>query len=320
MKKKIKRIIVTGGCGFIGSHLVDRLLEKKYVVLNIDSLTYASVKKNFKDKNYSFLKSEIQNKKIFNKIKKFDPDIIINCAAESHVDRSINNPSKFLESNIFGTFNLLEIIRKVNKKIIFYQISTDEVFGSLKLSENKFSENSNYCPQSPYSASKASADHFVRSYANTYKLNYLISNCSNNYGTRQNYEKFIPTIILSCIKKEKIPIYGKGNNIRDWISVHDHVNGIIKIFESRRLNKTYLIGSNNEMSNLVLVKTICKYFNKHYKNFNYNNLIKFVTDRKGHDFRYAINSRKILKELRWKPIHDLNSELPKLIEYYKKYK
>lgn len=320
MKKKIKKIIVTGGCGFIGSHLIDNLLEKKYIVLNIDSLTYASVKRNFKNKNYSFLKSEIQNKKISNKIRQFDPDIIINCAAESHVDRSINDPSKFLESNIFGTFNLLEIIRKTNKKIIFYQISTDEVFGSLNLSENKFSETSNYSPKSPYSASKASADHLVRSYANTYKLKYLISNCSNNYGTRQNYEKFIPTIILSCLKKKKIPVYGKGNNIRDWISVHDHVNAIIKIFESKRLNQTYLIGSNNEISNLVLVKTICNYFNKNYKNFNYNNLIEFVPDRKGHDFRYAINNRKILKELKWKPIHNLNRDLPELIEYYKKHK
>lgn len=320
MKRKIKKIIVTGGCGFIGSHLIDKLLEKKYVVLNIDSLTYAAVKKNFKNKNYFFLKSEIQNNKIFNKIKKFNPDIIINCAAESHVDRSINDPSKFLESNIFGTFNLLEFIRKTNKEIIFYQISTDEVFGSLKLAESKFSESSNYCPKSPYSASKASADHLVRSYANTYKLKYFISNCSNNYGTRQNYEKFIPTIILSCLKKKKIPIYGKGNNIRDWISVHDHVNAIIKIFESGRINQTYLIGSNNEISNLSLVKIICKHFNKYYKDFNYNNLIKFVTDRKGHDFRYAINSKKILKELKWKPIHDLNQDLPKLIEYYKKYK
>ena len=161
MKRKIKKIIVTGGCGFIGSHLIDKLLEKKYVVLNIDSLTYAAVKKNFKNKNYFFLKSEIQNNKIFNKIKKFNPDIIINCAAESHVDRSINDPSKFLESNIFGTFNLLEFIRKTNKEIIFYQISTDEVFGSLKLAESKFSESSNYSPKSPYSASKASADHLV---------------------------------------------------------------------------------------------------------------------------------------------------------------
>ncbi len=320
MKKKIKKIIVTGGCGFIGSHLVDRLLEKNYKVFNIDSLTYASVKTNFINKNYQFLKSEIQNKKIFKKIKKFDPDIIINCAAESHVDRSINNPSKFLESNIFGTFNLLEIIRKIKKKIIFYQISTDEVFGSLKLSENKFSESSTYAPKSPYSASKASADHLVRSYANTYKLNYFISNCSNNYGTRQHFEKFIPKIILSCLKKKKIPVYGKGKNIRDWISVHDHINAIIQIFETGHLNQTYLIGSNNEKSNLALVKTICKYFEEKDKNFKYSSLVSFVADRKGHDFRYAINNKKILKELKWKPIHDLNKDLPDLIEYYKKYK
>ncbi len=316
----MKKILVTGGCGFIGSHLVDALLKKRYEVLNVDCLTYSAVKKKFKDQRYKFKKISINSPKIEKIIKTFLPDILINCAAESHVDNSIKNSKIFLDTNIFGVYNLLNSLKNMKKKILFYQISTDEVFGDLKINEKKFTEKSLYNPKSPYSATKAAADHLVRSFGNTYKIPYLISNCSNNYGIRQHKEKFIPTIINACLEKKKIPIYGKGRNIRDWIHVSDHVSAIIKILEKGKMNSTYVIGGKFEKTNLYIVKSICKFFNKKNSKFKYESLIKFVKDRNGHDFRYGINFSKIKIELGWKPKKNFFNTLDEIVNYYKNIK
>lgn len=315
----MKKIIITGGLGFIGSHLV-RLFLKKFKVLNIDKDGYASIKSlDFKnDKNYKFVHQDLSNfKKIKEIITSYKPDYIINCAAESHVDNSITNPGVFIKSNIIGTFNILESLKFLKKKIRFLQVSTDEVFGSLKLKEKKFSENTRYDPQSPYSSSKASADHLVRSYGNTYGLDYVITNCSNNFGPYQNPEKFIPKIILSCIFKRKIPVYGNGLNIREWIYVEDHCEGIKLCLERGKSTNTYLIGSNNEIKNIEIVKKICNLFNKKEK-FDYHKLIKYVEDRKGHDFRYSINFSKIKKELNFKNKNSFNEGLIKTVNFYSK--
>lgn len=314
----MKKLLLTGGQGFIGSHLLKKLI-KKYKVLNIDKLSYASQRPQSKLKNCKLLKIDLKNyiklEKAFNN---FNPDIVVNCAAESHVDNSIKKPMNFIESNIIGTFNLLELSRMSKKKIKFLQVSTDEVFGSLTKKEKKFDELNSYKPKSPYSATKASADHLVRSYGNTFDLNYLITNCSNNYGPYQYPEKLIPVIIFSCIKKEKIPIYGNGKNIRDWIYVEDHVDGIIKVLEKSKPKNTYLIGGNCEKNNLQIANQICKYFNKIDKNFDYRKLIEFIEDRKGHDFRYAINFNKIKKDFNWKPKNDFENGLIKTIKFYLK--
>ena len=314
----MKKILLTGGCGFIGSYLLKTGIKKKYKILNVDKLSYASKKQNIKNKNYSFKKIDLcDKKKLAVAFKKFNPDIIINCAAESHVDRSIINPLIFFNSNLIGTVNLLELSIKSKKKIHFIQISTDEVFGSLKFNKSKFNENSKYLPNSPYSASKASADHAVRSFGETYKLHYNITNCSNNYGPYQYKEKLIPVIIRSCLFKENIPIYGKGINIRDWIFVQDHVDAIFKVIKFGKKNETYLIGSNNEFNNLQIAKYICDYFTKLKKfNFDYRKLIKFVNDRKGHDLRYAIDSSKIKKNLSWKPKIEFKKGLDLTIKHY----
>ena len=311
-----KNVIVTGGSGFIGSNLVRILLKKKYNVLNLDKLSYASIKNlKFKTKKYSFKKCDIsQFKKTEKIINNFKPNYIINCAAESHVDRSIKNPSDFMKSNILGTFNILETLKKIKWKCRLLHVSTDEVFGSLKKTK-KFNEETRYDPKSPYSASKASSDHLVRAYGNTYNIDYVITNCSNNYGPFQHPEKFIPTVILSCLKKKKIPIYGNGKNIREWIFVSDHCNGIVNVLENGKSNNTYLIGSKNEFSNLEIATKICKILENKF-NFNYSSLISFVKDRKGHDFRYAINYKKISRDLKFKNSYDFNNGLKKTIEFY----
>ena len=315
----MKKIIVTGGCGFIGSQIIKFLLKKKYKILVLDKLSYASNLSLFKlkKKYLHFKKIDISNEdKLIRILKKFQPDFIINCAAETHVDRSINDPDRFIKSNIIGTYNILEYLKK-NIKCRLVHVSTDEVFGSLKLNNLKFNENSKYNPMSPYSASKAASDHLVRAYGNTYNIDYIITNCSNNYGPYQHPEKFIPTVINSCIKKKKIPIYGNGKNIREWIHVEDHSRAVILCMEKGKKQETYLIGSKNEYTNLEIARKICLYFNKINKDkFNYFSLISFVKDRQGHDFRYAINYNKIIKNLKFKNKIRFSRGLSKTIDFY----
>ncbi len=323
------KIIITGGAGFIGSSLINLLIKKGHTVINIDSLTYAGNLKNLnfveKHKNYFFIKSNICNKtKILEIFKKYNPNAIMHLAAETHVDNSIGKPNTFIRTNINGTYNLLEAVRnflsKKNKnfKFKFIHISTDEVYGSLA-SIGKFNEKTPYSPNSPYSASKAASDHLVRAWYKTYKLPTIITNCSNNYGPRQFPEKLIPVIISRAIKNKQIPIYGKGKNIRDWIHVQDHVDALYKILVKGKIGKTYNIGSENEISNIDLAKKICTLLDeiKPKKN-SYKKQLAFVKDRLGHDYRYAINSNLIKKELAWKPKIKFNDGLKKTIKWYLK--
>ena len=322
------RILVTGGCGFIGSHLVKKLLKnKKNIVLNLDSIAKYSSNESLNEillnKNYKFKKCDINNfKKLKQIIFEFKPKIIFHLAAESHVDRSIESSLSFIKTNILGTFNLLEISRvyleKYKKlKFKFIHISTDEVYGELKQNEKKFVENSPYLPNSPYSASKASSDHLVRAWNKTYKLPTIITNCSNNYGPWQFPEKLIPLIIYKLINKKNLPVYGNGKNIRDWIYVEDHVRALIIISQKGKIGQKYNIGSNYEISNINLVKRICKIFDSIYpKNIPHSKLIKFVKDRKGHDFRYAINSNKLDKKLKFKSKYQFNKNLNLTIHWY----
>ena len=312
----MKKILITGGSGFIGSYLVKKFLLEKYKVLNLDKLSKVSQYLKIIDKNYSFLKCDLVNsKKVLKIVSNFKPDFIINAAAESHVDRSIITPKYFFDNNLTGTINLLNASLKL-KKVFFIHISTDEVFGSLKIGEKKFSESSRYDPRSPYSASKAASDHAVRAYGETFGLNYIITNCSNNYGPYQFPEKLIPVIIKNCIDRKPIPIYGSGNNIRDWIHVIDHVDAIFKIIKKGKFNETYLIGSNNEINNLKLALGITDLFDKICGTQKTRNLIKFVKDRKGHDFRYAISNKKILKKINWRPKISFKKGLENTINFY----
>lgn len=312
-----KKIIVTGGNGFIGSHLIFTLLKKKFKVLNIDKISYCSRKLSINDKNYKFIKCDITNQRNISSIfNQFKPDIILNLAAESHVDRSIESPKKFFETNLIGTINLLNEIIK-NKKIRIVHISTDEVFGSLNFNDKAFNEKSFYNPQSPYSASKAASDHAVRAYGNTFNIDYIITNCSNNYGPYQYPEKFIPVIIKNLNNNKKIPIYGSGRNIRDWIHVQDHVDAILLCMLKGKSKNTYLIGSDNEISNINLTKKIINLFNKFAgTKHKFSDKIKFIKDRKGHDLRYAINSAKIKKKLKWKSKISFDDGLRETVKFY----
>jgi len=322
-----KKILVTGGAGFIGSHLVQFFTKKykDYLIVNIDSLTYASNYKFIKDlekyENYCFFKLDINDKDSLKELfLKYKFDTIIHLAAESHVDNSIENPQIFAKTNILGTLNLLENVRnfwtnKSNK--LFYHISTDEVYGSLS-NDGFFNEESKYDPRSPYSASKAASDHFVRAYYHTYNIPVIISNCSNNFGPNQNKEKLIPVVINSVINKSKIPVYGDGKNIRDWLYVEDHIYAIDKILHQGKIGETYLIGGDCELSNIQLINMIIKITDnllKRDKGFS-NNLIKFVEDRKGHDFRYAIDFTKLMNQTLWKPSKDFEKNLHKTIDWY----
>jgi len=315
---KIRNLVITGGSGFIGTNLIEIALKKNLRVLNIDRLNYCSNSRKFNHRNYLFKKLDLTNGKKLNIVlKKFKPDAIINCAAESHVDRSINNPGIFVHSNIFSILNILNFVKNYSKKIKLIHVSTDEVFGSLKNNKNKFDLKSKYDPKSPYSASKASSDFFVRSFGNTYNIDYVITNCSNNYGPYQYTEKLIPVVILSCIKKKKIPIYGNGRNIREWIFVKDHCEALIKILYKKRTKDTYLIGSNNEFSNVKIINFICEWFNENIdKTYNYKALKKFVVDRKGHDFRYALDYSQTSKDLNWFPRSNFNETLILTIKFY----
>ena len=322
----MKNILITGGAGFIGSHLVKYFVKKykNYNIINLDKLTYASnisfldEIKNFE--NYFFVQADIcdlkQIKEIFNKYKISN---VIHLAAESHVDNSIENALEFAKTNILGTINLLELCRKNWNKIknnLFYHISTDEVFGTLDES-GIFNENSKYDPHSPYSASKASADHFVRAFCDTHKLPVIVSNCSNNYGPNQHKEKLLPTVIHSLINKSKIPIYGDGLNVRDWLYVEDHVEAIDLIFHKGIIGETYCIGGENEIKNIDLIKMIIKEYDLIKTNKNSSiDLISFVEDRLGHDFRYAIDISKIKNELGWKPKTSISLGLKKTINWY----
>ena len=322
----MKNILITGGAGFIGSHVVKHFVKKysDYNIVNLDKLTYASNLNFLLDisasDNYTFVQADICNfskiQEIFIKYKITD---VIHLAAESHVDNSIENALEFAKTNIIGTINLLELSRKNwtnNSNNLFYHISTDEVFGTLN-EYGIFDENSNYDPHSPYSASKASADHFVRAFFDTHKLPVIISNCSNNYGPNQHKEKLIPTVINSLIKKLKIPVYGNGLNVRDWLYVEDHVEAIDLIFHGGNVGETYCIGGNNEIRNLDLIKLIIKQFDsiKKYKNSSID-LINFVKDRLGHDYRYAIDISKIKNELGWEPKTSIDIGLKNTLNWY----
>ncbi len=325
----MKKVIVTGGSGFIGRNLIQILLKNKFFVINIDKLTYASknVKLKIKNKNYLFFKKDINNKIFVNSIfNKYKPDLLINVAAESHVDNSIHSSKEFINTNILGTYNLLNCSKEYlenniskKKKFIFFQISTDEVYGDIK-NGKKSLENDILNPSSPYSSSKASADLLVTSWSRTYGINYLITRSSNNYGPYQHKEKLIPVVIKSILNKKKIPIYGNGNQIREWIYVEDNVDAILKIIKSGKRNTIYNIGSNIFKKNIELVKLICKLFDQITKSKNSEKYISYVRDRKGHDKRYALNISKIKKKIKWKPKTKFRKGIKKTIEWYIKHK
>lgn len=323
-------ILVTGGAGFIGSHLVRLLVNKypNYQIINMDVLTYAGNLENLKDienkSNYKFIKCDICNfKKVTKVFEEFKIDSVIHLAAESHVDRSIEDPFLFAHTNVIGTLTLLQAAKNYwnndFKNKLFYHVSTDEVYGSLD-SVGYFTENSNYDPHSPYSASKASSDHFVRSFSDTYGLPILISNCSNNYGPYQYPEKLIPLFINNIVNKKPLPIYGNGENIRDWLFVEDHANAIDSVFHSGKLNQTYNIGGFNEWKNIDLVKVIIKVTDNLLgrKPGSSTKLIKYVKDRKGHDLRYAIDASKLKNDIGWEPSLQFEEGIEKTVKWYLK--
>ena len=322
-----KKILITGGSGFIGTNLVNYLLNKGYNITNLDKISYASTpeifKKNVKRHNYRFLKIDLANKnKVLKIFKKIKPNIVINLAAETHVDRSIDNSDEFIKSNILGTYNLINTINKTLspkeiKKLKFIHISTDEVYGSNKLSPSK--ENDQYKPSSPYSASKASANHLVKSFGITFNFPITILNFCNNYGPYQFPEKFIPTVIINALKKKVIPIYGNGKNIREWIFVEDCCKAIESAFSKVKFGNEYNIGSGYRTDNLTIAKMICKLLGKIEK-YDFNKLIRYVKDRPGHDFRYALNSSKFKNKTSWKPKIDIENGLKETINWYIKNK
>lgn len=324
-----KTIFVTGGCGFIGSNfIINQMKHTDNSIINLDKLTYAGNEDNLKDidssNRYTFIKGDINTKKIVDNIfSEFHPDAIINFAAESHVDRSIDGPMEFVHSNIVGTANLLESSRRyydLNQKdnFRFIHVSTDEVYGSLG-DEGLFSEETPYSPTSPYSASKASSDHLVNAWHHTFNLPTIITNCSNNYGPYQFPEKLIPLMIMNCLEGKDLPVYGKGENVRDWLFVTDHCEAIYEVYLNGRTGHTYNIGGNNEIENIQIVNSICEIMDNQRPLDNdksYKDLIKFVEDRPGHDFRYAIDASKIKNELKWLPKENFQSGIQKTIDWY----
>ena len=317
----MQKFLVTGGLGFIGSNLIDLLLKKKFYVINIDKITYSSNFYNTKEftnnKNYKFIKCDLNNrKKILQILKKFKPKGIFNLAAETHVDRSIDGPKAFVKSNILGVFNLLEafkIYSKKNHNVRLIHVSTDEVYGDVLKGRSK--EDDQYKPSSPYAASKASSDHLVQSYIKTYKTPVIITNCSNNYGPKQHPEKLIPKLIYNILNNKTLPIYGKGKNSREWIYVSDHCDALLRIFKKGKIGNFYNIGSNLNLNNLMIVKKLLSIGTKKVK-LGKNVKIKFVKDRPGHDLRYAINSNKLRKKLKWKPKTKINNGLEKTFDWY----
>ena len=324
-------ILVTGGAGFIGSNFLNLFvpLYPEHNFINFDKLTYAANLLNLKDiensPNYTFEQGDIANySQVIKIFALHNPDIVIHFAAESHVDRSILGPAEFVQTNIIGTFNLLEACRKnwsdyLRKGKLFLHVSTDEVYGSLSLNdENLFTEITPYAPHSPYSASKASSDHLVRAYYHTYGIPIKITNCSNNYGPYQFPEKLIPLMILNALNNKPLPVYGKGENIRDWLYVKDHCEAIWTVIQKGKIGETYNIGGNNEWKNIDIVNKICEILAEELKKnpLSFKKLITFVKDRPGHDLRYAIDSTKIKSELHWQPEETFETGLRKTIKWY----
>ncbi len=322
----MKKIIVTGGSGFIGTNLVNFLIKKKFFVINIDKLTYSSNKYKEKlrnKKNYKLFKLDINNKnKVIKIIEKYKPKAIFNLAAETHVDRSIDGPKNFINTNINGTYNLLESLRFLKRKktkLKLIHISTDEVYGDIK-GNLRSNENYRYEPSSPYSASKASADHLVKSYIRTYKLDAVISNCCNNYGPYQFPEKLIPKMISNILNNKELPIYAKGRNSREWIHVEDHCKALFALYLKGKSGESYNVGTNLNMKNIDLVKKIIKVFKSMQFKIGSKTKIKFVKDRPGHDFRYALDNRKIFKKIKWKPKIKFDQGIKDTIQWYIKNK
>ncbi len=316
----MKKVLVTGGLGFIGSNLIKLLIKKNYYVINIDKISYSSNKYNVKEydnnKNYKFIKLDINSKKLTKIFKRYKPIGVFNLAAETHVDRSIDNPSNFIKSNIVGTFNLLESFRRFHKsysntKLI--HISTDEVFGDVLTGRSN--ENFKYKPSSPYAASKASSDHLVSAYVRTFRIPAIITNCSNNYGPCQHPEKLIPKLIYNIINNRELPIYGNGKNSREWIYVMDHCEGLLKVFLKGEIGEFYNIGSNKNLNNLQITKYLIDIAKK-YIVIGKKVKIKFVKDRPGHDLRYALNSYKIKSKLKWYPKTKIFDGLNKTFLWY----
>ena len=326
------KILVTGGLGFIGSNfIIDQIKKHNNLILNYDKITYAANKNNLTiiedSPNYNFIKGDINNSKDFNLcLKNFKPDFIINFAAESHVDRSIDGPREFINTNIIGTYELLNVVLKFynnlssneKKRFKFLHVSTDEVYGSLN-NVGYFTEQTPYAPSSPYSASKASSDHLVKAWVHTYGLPAVITNCSNNYGPYQFPEKLIPLMIINCLKEKPLPIYGTGCNIRDWLHVQDHCDALYSVLLNGVAGETYNIGGNQEKSNIEIVKNICSILDSKISPNScnsYSNLITYVEDRPGHDFRYAIDASKIKNDLGWEPKYNFNNGINETIDWY----
>ena len=316
----MKKIIVTGGLGFIGSNLIDFLIHKNYQVLNIDKVTYSSnfynIREHKKSKKYKFLKCDIRDKKIKKVLFKYKPIAIFNLAAETHVDRSIDNPENFIQSNIVGVYNLLECFKeytkKFNSKLI--HISTDEVYGDIL--SGRSSEKYPYQPSSPYAASKAASDHLVSSYIRTYKIPAIVTNCSNNYGPKQHPEKLIPKLIYNILNNKPLPIYGRGINSREWIYVKDHCEALLKVFKKGKIGEFYNIGSNKNLNNLQVSRELINISKKMIK-IGKKVKILFVKDRPGHDLRYALNSNKIKNKLGWYPKTNFRQGIKLTFNWYK---
>jgi len=330
-----KKILITGGAGFIGSALIRHIINNTdHYVINVDKLTYAgnldSISNVSNNIRYSFEHVDICDSHEINRVlRKHKPDLVMHLAAESHVDRSINMPSEFITTNIFGTYVMLEEVRSywhsldsTNKdNFRFHHISTDEVFGDLGKYDKPFTEKTPYAPSSPYSASKASSDHLVRAWQRTFNIPTIITNCSNNYGPYQNQEKLIPKIIFNALKGKSLPIYGDGSQVRDWLYVEDHAKALLHVVLNSSVGETFNIGGHNELQNIEVVKIICSILDdlapsKHHKVNKYRQLIEHIDDRPGHDQRYAIDASKIAKELKWEPSETFETGIKKTVNWY----